>query len=128
MNTRQATAARARGHNGARSDTGNVVMLSIGISLVLIAAAAVFFAVPQFQAMHQAFGVDLPHLTRWLVGYYPGLFLCVFIVPAIWLAWPNPARSGTAALLFALLLSGLLIGGSLFALYLPIFRLGAAVS
>jgi hypothetical protein len=78
--------------------------------------------------MHEAFGVDLPNLTRWLVGYYPCLFLCVFIVPAIWAAWPNPARSGLAALFSAMLLCGLVIGLSLFALYLPILRLGASVS
>lgn len=128
MNAEPTTAPLAPRHNSARSDTGNVLMLAIGISLVLIAATAIFFAVPLFQSMHQAFGVDLPNLTRWLVDYYPGLFLCVLIVPGIWAAWPNPARSGPAALVSGVLLCGLLIGMSLFLLYLPIFRLGAAVS
>lgn len=128
MNTRPATAQFTRGHNASRSDTGNVVMLAIGISLVLIASAAIFFTVPAFRSIHQGFGVELPTLTRWLVDYYPCLFLCAFIVPGIWAAWPDPARSGPAALVSGVLLCGLLIGMSLFVLYLPIFRLGAAVS
>lgn len=111
-----------------RGSAGNKTMMIIGTVLLLLANLVILFVVPAFRPMLEAFGVDLPNLTRWVVAYYPGLLLFVFVPPALWAVWPNPARSGLAALIAGIVLGSALVALTVFALYLPIFHIAGKVS
>lgn len=111
-----------------RNAGANMAMMVIGAVVVLLANLAVLFVVPAYLPVLQGFGMDFPNLTRWVVDYHVCLLLLVFVPPALWAAWPNPARSGLAALIAGWILGPSLIGLTMFALYLPIIRLGARVS
>lgn len=111
-----------------RGDRNNVVMLGMGIALVLLANAVIGYAVPAYEPTLQAFGMELPTLTRWLLGGYRWLPLAALLVPAAWAAWPNPARSGLAALLAGIVLAGLLIMFCVLALHLPVVYIAGKVA
>lgn len=111
-----------------RSAGANTAMMGIGALVVLLANLAVLFVVPAYLPVLQGFGTDLPNLTRWIVDYHVCLLLLVFVPPALWAAWPNPARSGLAALVAGWVLGPALIALTMFALYLPIFHVAGQVS
>lgn len=113
-------------HPLARRDSrSNRLLMGIGTLVLLLANLMILFVVPAFLPTLHAFGMDLPNLTRWVIDYHLCLLLAVFVAPVLWAAWPNPARSGLAALLVGVVLGPLLVALTMFALYLPIMRLAA---
>lgn len=108
-----------------RNARGNKALMSAGTLILLLANLIVLFLVRMYLPMLQAFGMDLPNLTRWLIDWHLCLLLAVFVAPMLWAGWPIPARSGLAALIGGIALGGALVALTAFALYLPIMRLAA---
>lgn len=103
------------------------LLLVMALCMSVIAALVPTFVVPHFAAMHDNFGVDLPFITRIVVDYTLLFWAIPVITLLIWWLWPKRTQAKILALAFsgAALLG--LIPLLIFALYLPIFRLGAVV-
>lgn len=108
-----------------RSAGANLAMMGIGALVVLLACLGILFVVPAYLPVLRGFGLELPNLTRWIVDYHAWLLLLVFVPPALWAAWPNPARSGLAALIAGGILGPGLFTLTMLALHLPFIRLAA---
>ena len=111
-----------------RNARGNKAMLSAGMLVLLLANLIVLFLVRMYLPMLQAFGMDLPNLTRWVVDYHLCLLLVVFVPLMLWAGWPNPARSGVAALIGGIALGCVLVALAAFALYLPVMHIAGQVA
>lgn len=120
-----------------RLTSSDAWMLGSGMVALLIAALMVNALVPQFSDLYTAFGADLPSLTSFFVEHRHGLLLLPALVPVSWIvlarfsvatpgqrAVNNPAF---AALVFAIGIAVLLVPLTIFAMYLPIFRMAAIV-
>ena len=102
---------------------------------LLLAALAVNLIVPQFEDMFRGFGAELPWLTAVFVRHRHLFFLLPLLPPRLWWALARIARgapearrkSAVLALLLALGLTFTMVPLTIFAMYLPIFRLAGVV-
>jgi type II secretory pathway component PulF len=83
--------------------------------------------VPEFSEVFRAFGADLPLITRVFVHHAWVFWLIPAAVLLAWFAWPNPRHRALAAALIGTVGLLLMVPTTVLAMYLPIFRLGAAV-
>lgn len=112
-------------------------MIGIGMAILLLPAIVLTLVMPGFAEMFEAFGAELPWLTGVFVQHRLAFFLLPLLVPATWwLLARRPRTTATpharsapalAALLLAIGLAVAMILLMIFAMYLPIFRLGQAV-
>jgi type II secretory pathway component PulF len=103
------------------------VFASVGFAMACVPWAMATLVMPGFRETFEAFGSDLPWLTRTIADHPATLLLMPACVLLLALAWPRKNRRGFAALLMGSLcfvLGPLLI---LVATYLPIWTLGAAL-
>ena len=106
-------------------------MLTTGLLVAIGIAAGVNLIVPRFEDVFQNFGAELPLLTRLFVEARYAFFGLPLIVLAAW-AWtprrtPPGNERGIIALVIGFGLGVILLPLCLIAMYLPIFRLAAAV-
>ncbi|MBX9403582.1 hypothetical protein K4L06_19920 [Lysobacter sp. BMK333-48F3] len=104
----------------------NPVLPSLGVLVSLLCGLAPVFAVPQFAPVYAAFGADLPWPTRLLLDYPWALCLLPLSTVAVWGLSPARRRD-LAACLFGIGAGLAGLAATLVALYLPIYRLGAAL-
>ena len=82
---------------------------------------------PQFRQTFQAFGAELPWLTKVLLDHPASLLVFPAVILLVAFLWPNKTQRGLYSLLLGLLIGIaapvlVVIGG-----YLPIRALGAAI-
>lgn len=106
-------------------------MLAVGLFAATAMAVAVNLIVPQFEEMLRNFGAELPLLTRLFVEGRYAFFGLPLIVLAAWALTPRRTppgnERGTVALVSGIGLAVILVPLCVIAVYLPIFRLAAAV-
>lgn len=112
-------------------------MIGVGMGILLLPGIVLAVVTPGFADIFEAFGAELPWLTGVFVHHRLAFFLLPLIVPLVW--WllarrPRASASRTtrpepalAALLLAIGLALAMIPLTIFAMYLPIFRLGQVV-
>lgn len=111
--------------------TTELWMLIAGFLAAIAIAAGVNLIVPEFEDVFRNFGAELPLLTRLFVEARYAFFGLPLIVLAAF-AWtprrtPPGNERGIVALVIGLGLGVVLLPLCLIAMYLPIFRLAAAV-
>ncbi|MEH6419033.1 hypothetical protein [Pseudomonas sp. CGJS7] len=102
------------------------VLLGMGLLLSSLCAIAPIWVVPQFKQVFVSFGTDLPPATRLLVDYPWALCALPLLVLAIWAVSPRRWRDLLACVVGVALAAGGIAFMS-WALYLPIFMLGATI-
>ena len=106
-----------------RSSTGLAVL---GIAVSALPAVTCWFVLGKFQETFQAFGVQLPWLSRVVLSYHGLLWLVPAGIAALAVLAPAAWRGRRAAALGVA--SGLiLMPVCVIAMYLPVFKLGAVV-
>lgn len=115
----------------------NLSRLIVSVLLTVLSAviyAAIFFNGAGFERLFQGFGAELPALTRFfIVSYqYFGVLLLIGLVPCVLLLrnrkWSVIESDRLFWLVFASFgISLLVLGASVAAAYLPVFKLGATV-
>ncbi len=101
------------------------MQLAIGVGFAFAGAGLILIAAPHFREMFNAFGAELPLLSRLLIMNSPIALIMPVVVIAIALGWPRREQRPMAALIAGLamfLISPVLL---FFAAYWPIFRLAA---
>lgn len=102
-------------------------MFAIGLVCAIFAALIPTLAAPQFGQMFEAFGFELPLMTRWVLQGYLALWALPLAVGIAWLFWPQPHRRAAAACWIGVLSLVLIFPLCMGALYLPIFMLAQTV-
>lgn len=97
------------------------------IAVAALSALIPTFMVRHFAEMYRAFGTEPSWLTRWVVDY-TALFRAIPMIGIViaW-RWPDRTRVTIIALAFSAAALLMVIPLLIFALYLPIFRMGAAI-
>lgn len=95
----------------------------------------VFVATPAFASLYSGFGADLPWLTAVVLATsrFYGLLLLIGLIPCVILVKRRNTIGAERSRLFKLIALGFglactLLGVFTVAMYLPVFRMGAAVS
>jgi type II secretory pathway component PulF len=106
-------------------------MLTTSLLIAVAIAAGVNLIIPRFSDVFQNFGAELPLLTRlFLEGRY-ALFGLPLLVLAAWALTPRRTppgnQRGVVALAVGIGMGAILLPLCLIAMYLPIFRMAAAV-
>ena len=102
-------------------------MIACALCVSVATAAATPLVVRQFTSMYTNFGVELPFITRSVVELPYMFWALPLITLLVWRLWPDRSRGALFALLFAIASLPVCAGIVIFALYLPIFQLGAVV-
>lgn len=90
-----------------------------------IVGIGALFVVPEYLAMFDAFGGDLPGATHWLLATYRYWWLAPVLVCVLLVAWPRPADRPALALILGTGIGGGLFAFGLYALYAPVLLLAA---
>jgi type II secretory pathway component PulF len=129
-------------HSAADPDDGATVPRPLGLLIVAVIEAWVCAiagirasnTIENFQSMLKGFGSELPDSTSIVIAtrYGWALFSIAAIALLVWIGVrPNVTRlelrRKKLALTWLAVLFGLALGFTIYALYLPIFRLGAVV-
>lgn len=109
-------------------------IVAVGATLLSIALGFLAsLALPAFKSVFIGFGADLPAPTKVLIQWPYSLWLPFVIAIGLWLyrhKWASQRQLRTRILVMSFLSLGLfsvgLFGLSIWALYLPIFKLGVA--
>ncbi len=95
----------------------------------------VFFAIPPFRELFEGFGADLPALTGFVLDYgqYSIALFPLGLVPLLVMWWRRLTGSPQAArdfrwVMASFVISLLVLGVTLFGVYLPVYKMGAVVS
>lgn len=110
-----------------QSKNHNTVLILVGFLSALVTAILPFLVVPSFANVFESFGADLPLITI-IATQYPYAFMLIpVMVLLVGFAWPNLNRRGVYACVVGT--TSLFWGTGLLviAMYLPIFKLSAAM-
>lgn len=109
------------------SRTSEQTLLAIGIVASAIAAAAIPIIISRFTPLFEAFGAELPDLTRWFVAHSNLFLLLPALVLVVWATWPVRSVRGVAA--FAVGVGSLVVFVPLtvVAMYYPVMMLASVV-
>ena len=101
--------------------------LATALAITSIAALVPMLVVRQFASTFDSFGVDLPWITRIAIDYHLLLWLVPPALLALWMKWDGDARRGAriGAIGVALGVASILFFTT--AMYLPVFKLAAAI-
>ena len=95
----------------------------------------IIFAIPSFEKLFSGFGADLPTLTSTVIKYskYAIVFALVVVFPLASMWWNRTSGSLSENQNLRRVIIGFLIAliigtVTVFAMYLPIFKMGAVVS
>jgi hypothetical protein len=111
---------------GKRAATVDSLWLLGAIAPLLVVWGAAFVVVPRFALLFTNFAADVPLATWILIRYYPYVPVLGLLVFAVRQLWPHAEGRGMAALVAGLLISAVLCAAGMYALYAPIFQLGAS--
>lgn len=103
------------------------ILVSAGLLMACVPPAMAALLMPRFRETFEAFGADLPILTRIIADYHAALLLMPTSVLVVALAWPKKERRGVWSLVLGSMyffFGPILI---VVATYLPIWKLGAVV-
>ncbi|QDH71485.1 hypothetical protein [Marilutibacter alkalisoli] len=124
-NPYQAPSAQAAGHDG--SAKPGVAALLVSLCFAGLTALILTAVVPNFRDVLASFGAELPWLSRAVMDGYLVAWLLPACVAVVWFLWPKPRQRRIAVLAVGLISLLVVLPMCLLVLYLPIFRLGAAL-
>jgi len=112
-----------------------LVLSSFLVAWSLIVYGVILIAVPPFRELFAGFGADLPVLTTLVLDYskYSVVLVLIGVVPLVSMWRCRTSGSQSEQRDFRRVITGfsvsLIVGGTTMAgLYLPVFKIGAAVS
>ena len=101
-------------------------MTLLPIFLALLVTGAVISLVPQFRELFEAFGTELPLLTRALLaGYWGVLVLPLFAIAGCSIT-ENGSRARAKVVIVSLLISWVVLTIAVLAVYWPVFAFEAS--
>ena len=128
------------GKQSLSDDSGPIKTWKLLLSTFLAAWAIaiyvyIIFAIPSFEKLFSGFGADLPTLTSTVIKYskYAIVFALVVVFPLASMWWNRTSGSLSENQNLRRVIIGFLIAliigtVTVFAMYLPIFKMGAVVS
>jgi type II secretory pathway component PulF len=101
--------------------------LTAGLLCAVVTAAMPTLVLPNFASVFDAFGADLPLLTRWLLRYHLLLWALPFALLALRFAGRDPLRRSKRVFLIGLSSLPVMLVALPVLIYWPIFQLARAV-
>ena len=104
---------------------------SVGLCCSFLAAIVAtllgVYAIPQFASFYASTGATLPLVTRLFARFYMASWVAPVAVIAAWRFWPVASQANMVAGVIGLGALLLVVPTTIFAAYLAIFGLGAAI-
>lgn len=101
--------------------------LAAALAATTIAALVPALVADNFRGAFDAFGTDLPAITRFFLHHHSWLFLVPVVLVGLWALWHDNPNRGRVIGVIGTLCAFLMIATAVTAMYIPIFKLSATI-